>query len=260
MAALRQTAAPRRSEQDGPRPGSSRRLRRWLLRLVLVTLSLAALAVATVGALWPLTPSVGDAAQRVRADLAPHHATPLATLPNPDRVGRAVIATEDSRFYSNPGIDPFGVLRVAKGAVTGQNAGGATLEQQLAKRLYTPGGGGPFTQVEDVELAVKLDLHYSKATLLRLYLSDAYFGHGYYGLTQAAEGYFGREAGQLSWAQASLLAGLVQAPTAYDPLEHLALAKERQRHVLDRLAATGVLTRAEATAAWGAPLHLRGTR
>jgi penicillin-binding protein 1A len=90
-----------------------------------------------------------------------------------------------------------------------------------------------------------------------MYLSAIYFGNGYYGVLAASEGYFGLPPDQLSWAQASLLAGLPQAPTMLDPLQHLALARQRQSYVIDRLVATGVLTRAQAAAAAAAPLDLR---
>ncbi len=85
-----------------------------------------------------------------------------------------------------------------------------------------------------------------------MYLSEVYFGHGFYGLPAAARGYFGVAPAALSWAQASLLAGLLQAPSAYDPYRHGDLAKKRQRHVLDRLVATGTLTVPAADATYAA--------
>jgi membrane peptidoglycan carboxypeptidase len=103
----------------------------------------------------------------------------------------------------------------------------------------------------------KLEARYSKQQILEMYLAAVYFGHGFYGLPAAARGYFEVAPSRLSWAQASLLAGLVQAPTAYDPYTHLDLARSRQRHVLDRLVATRVLTSGEADAAFAAPLGLR---
>jgi penicillin-binding protein 1A len=128
------------------------------------------------------------------------------------------------------------------------DAGGATIEQQLAKMLYTDGHQGTMDRIEQVGLALKLDRTYTKAQILRMYLDTAYFGHGYYGVDAAAQGYFGRSAAHLTWPQAALLAGLVQAPTAYDPVTHPALATSRRAHVLDRLAATGALPEARASA------------
>lgn len=93
-----------------------------------------------------------------------------------------------------------------------------------------------------------------------MHLNAVYFGHGYYGLPAASRGYFGLAPADLSWTQASLLAGVVQAPSADDPLANLGRAKSRQRHVLDRLVVTHVLSAADANAAFAAPLHLRGAR
>jgi membrane peptidoglycan carboxypeptidase len=211
-----------------------------------------AAAVLLVGVAWPLTPSVGDAESRIAARLAAHGAHDPGALPVPDRVGEAIIATEDSRFRSHHGLDLLGVVRAAL-SVSNGDAGGATLDQQLAKNLWT-GDGGWLLKAEQVELSFKLEASYSKNQILEMYLSAVYFGHGYYGLPAAARGYFGVAPSDLSWAQASLLAGLVQAPSAYDPYRHPTLAKSRQGHVLDRLVATHRLTRPQAdqvlTTAW----------
>src|SRR5450759_5688117 len=82
------------------------------------------------------------------------------------------------------------------------DTGAATLEQQLAKNLYFPKNNGLFSKVAEAELALKLDAHYSKNDILRMYLAEVYFGHGFYGLPAAARGYFGVMPVQLSWAQA----------------------------------------------------------
>jgi membrane peptidoglycan carboxypeptidase len=215
----------------------------------------ALIVVATLafGLLWAVTPSVGDLQRRMADRLAAHGAADPGALPVPDRVSQALVATEDSRFYSHHGVGPRGAVR---GLLGGNEDGGATLDQQLAKLLYTPERTDVGAKIEQVILGVKIDSAYSKQQILRAYLASVYFGHGYYGLA-TAEGYFGLAPGDLSWAQASLLAGLVQAPTAYDPLVHLDLAKQRQRDVLDRLVATGVSNRAQADAAFAAPLYLR---
>ena len=224
-------------------------------------LLLAALVIApalVVAVLWPLTPSVADAEQLVDARLAAHHAPELAVLPHADRVGQALIATEDSRFFQTPGIDPISVARAGLAALTGSgDSGAATLEQQLAKNLYFPQDDGLVSKIQEAELALKLDALYSKDDVLRMYLADVYFGHGFYGLPAAAHGYFAVTPARLSWPQASMLAGLVQAPSAYDPLRYLSAGQQRQRHVLDRLVSIHVLSAAQADAAYVAPLGLR---
>lgn len=238
----------------GPhRAPTSRPRRRWPRRALGVVVTGTAAAVLLVGVAWPLTPSVGDAESRIAARLAAHGAHDPGALPVPDRVGEAIIATEDSRFRSHHGLDLLGVVRAAL-SVSNGDAGGATLDQQLAKNLWT-GDGGLLSKAEQVELSFKLEARYSKDQILEMYLSAVYFGHGFYGLPAAARGYFGVAPSDLSWAQASLLAGLVQAPSAYDPYRHPALAKSRQGHVLDRLVATHRLSRQQAdqvlTTSWG---------
>ncbi len=229
------------------------------LRTVGIVLgSLVVVAGLALVVLWQLTPSVGDLEARVTARLAAAGASDPGVLPVPDRVGQAIVATEDSRFYSDHGIDLPGAVRGLLGGLVGNpDAGGSTLDQQLAKVIYTPGRTDLGSKIEQVVLGVKIDHAYSKSQILQAYLASVYYGNGYRGLAAAARGYFGLAPADLSWAQASMLAGLVAAPSAYDPVTHLDAAKLRQRHVLDRLVATGVLTPAQADAAFRAPLHLR---
>jgi membrane peptidoglycan carboxypeptidase len=92
-----------------------------------------------------------------------------------------------------------------------------------------------------------------------MYAEVAYFGDGYYGLTAASCGYFGKEPADLNWAQAAMLAGVVNAPTADDPRTHPLAARAREAHVFDRLVAVGDLTRAQAGAAFAQPLALAPT-
>jgi membrane peptidoglycan carboxypeptidase len=223
------------------------RRRRGLRRLAGVVAALVVVGALLLAAGWVLTPSVSDADDRVAAHLAAHSATAL-TGAVPAKVAAALIATEDSRFASTPGVDPLGLVREPLGVVTGRDEGGATLEQQLAKNLYEGGSGSLVAKAEEVVLALKLDRTWTKAQILRMYLDDGYYGSGFYGLTAAAQGYFGVGPEQLTWAQASLLAGLFQAPSAYDPFVHPDAARARQAHVLDRLVTTGSLTRAAADA------------
>jgi penicillin-binding protein 1A len=205
-------------------------------------------------ALWVATPGVGDARQRTNALLRQHDAPSLAGAV-PAKVAAALVATEDSRFYSHSGLDARGALRGALSLSRGGALGGATIDAQLAKLLYTHGERGFRTAAEEVVLAVKIDAKWSKRQILSMYLDAAYYGHGAYGLTSASRSYFGVRPDALSWAQSTMLAGLVNAPSAYDPTAHFTLARDRQRHVLDRLVATHVFTRAQANAVFAAPLH-----
>jgi membrane peptidoglycan carboxypeptidase len=237
---------------QGGRPRPPRRRRRWrfLRRAVTLLAALAVVAGLVVAGLLLVAPSVANAPDLARRITAAHHAVyPGPAVPR--RFAASLVSTEDHRFYSEPGVDPLAVGRVVVGRVAGQpDQGGATLYQQLAKMLYTPGRAGVMVEGEQVLLGIKLSLTFSKPDILRMYADVAYFGHGYYGLPQAACGYFGKQPAQLSWAQASMLAGLVQAPSVYDPLANFAAARARQAHVLGRLRATGTLTAAQAARAY----------
>lgn len=233
-------------ERPAARPVRPRRRHRLLRRLLGALLALGVLGGLLLAAGWVLTPSVGDAADRVAAHLTAHDAQALSG-PVPAKVAAALISTEDSRFEETPGVDPLGLLREPLGVVTGRDEGGASLAQQLVKNLYQGGStAGVTAKAENVVLALKLDRAWSKDQILRMYLDDGYYGHGFYGLTAASAGYFGVAPAQLTWAQASLLAGLFQAPSAYDPFTHPDAARARQQHVLDRLVATGRLSRSAA--------------
>jgi len=132
------------------------------------------------------------------------------------------------------------------------------LEQQLAKNLYFPQDDGLVSKMQEAaELALKLDALYSKNDVLRMYLADVYFGHGLYRLPAAGCGPRLVAPARLSWSQATLLAGLVQAPSEYDALRYLSAGQQRQRHVLDRLVYIHVLSAAQSDAACAAPLGLR---
>ena len=256
------TAPLLRVPQAGPQPagGRSRKterpLPRWPRRALIVVLAISLAGALAFAGLMLATPSVSTAPQLAQAfDRA--HGAPYPGPPVPERFAAALVATEDHRFYSEPGFDPIAMGRVIVGRLTGQpDQGGATLYQQLAKMLYTPAGSGPGAQVEQVILGIKLDLSYSKPQLLRLYADVAYFGHGYFGLAQASCGYFGVTPERLTWPQAALLAGLMPAPGADNPVAHFTIARAREAHVLGRLVATGTLTQAQAARAYRAPLHL----
>jgi membrane peptidoglycan carboxypeptidase len=238
-------------------PGASRRRRprwaRWLRRLAALVVGVVILTGAGLLVVILTSPAVTNAPQRVQAMLAAHHA-PSDDGAIPTRLAAALLATEDSRYYHDPALDPRGVGRAVLGLVTHNgNDGGATIEQQLAKMLYAP-GTSLGAELRQVGVAFRLDQHFSKKAILALYLDASYFGDGAYGVVQAASHYFDLTPGQLSWAQASLLAGLVQAPSEYDPHGHFSLARQRQSHVLARLVATHQLTASQAAAVWHAPL------
>src|SRR5215470_1747756 len=257
--------APPGDPRSAGRPGTGaasrgrpRRRHRWLARTAVVLLGLILVGALALGGLLLVTPSVGDASARTQA-MDRQHGAAYPGPAVPARFAASLVSTEDHRFYSEPGIDVFAIGRLITGRITGRpDQGGATLYQQLAKMLYTSGRSGIVVEAEQVSLGIKLDLAYPKPQILQMYADVAYFGHGYYGLGAASCGYFGVTPAGLSWPQAAMLAGLVQAPTVDDPIAHFAAARARQAHVLGRLAATGRLTQAQAASAYRQPLDLVG--
>ena len=213
-----------------------------------------------VGLLFALTPSAGQATALARAQARQHHIA-YPGPPVPPYFAQALIATEDHRFNSDPGVDPLAMARVlVSWALRHQDQGGSTIDQQLAKNLYTGGRSGFTKDLEQMAIAVKLNRAYSRAEILRLYAEVAYYGHAYYGLQAASCGYFGRPADQLTLVQAAMLAGVVNAPTYDDPLVYPQRARSRLVHVIGRMAAVGYLTKAQETAALSAPLGLPAAR
>ena len=236
------------------RRGRRERRRRWPVRLLIAVVVLVTILAGVALLTLAVTPSAGSAPARVDALLAAHGA-PSDQGRVPGKVAQALLATEDSRYRSDAAIDPQGTVRAFWGLIThNPNEGGATIEVQLAKMLYTPRQSDPVALTEQTAIAFKLEHDFSKTRILAMYLDAAYFGDGAYGVTQAARHYFGVEPDQLSWGQAALLAGLVQAPSLYDPHGHLHAALTRRSHVLARLVAVGGLSRSDVKAVEAQPL------
>lgn len=168
----------------------------------------------------------------------------------------ATIATEDRFFYANVGVDPIAVVRalyyaVAEGEVV---SGGSTITQQVARNvLLSPEERGEKTlarKVREAVLAVEIARRYPKDKILEIYLNQIYYGNLAYGIEAASQTYFGKPATALTLAEASLLAGLPQAPAVYDPIANPDRAKKRQQVVLGLMVEAGYITPAEATSAF----------
>jgi membrane peptidoglycan carboxypeptidase len=171
---------------------------------------------------------------------------------NLDQMGKyppsAVLAAEDRNFYHHGAIDLGSTLRalVADVKSGGLSQGGSTITQQLVKiQLLTPEKSLP-RKVHEMVLAIALEQRFSKDQILTMYLNRVYFGHGAYGMGAAARTYFGKDAKDLTAAESAFLAGLIQAPTAYDPVLHFSLARQREQYVLEGMATTHALSREEA--------------
>ena len=251
---------PRPPRGQGPaRTGRTTRpprRRRWPVRIFKVLSVVIVLLAIVVGGLFLITPSVSQAPALVQEQAVQHGISYPGVQP-PARFTEALVATEDHRFYSTPGVDPLAVGRLIVGKLTGHpDQGGSTLEQQLAKNLYTSGRSGFTVEAEQVVLAVKLNMSYSKPQILQMYAEIAYYGDNYYGLRAASCGYFGTEPAQLTWPEAAVLAGVVNAPTVDDPRTNPQRSRAREVHVVARLVAVGDLTQAQGAAVLAQNLNL----
>ena len=171
---------------------------------------------------------------------------------------KALIDTEDHNFYTNPGFDVRSIVRAALVDILHHSAvqGASTITEQLAKDLYLSDQKTLTRKLQEFIIGLELARIYSKQQILDMYLNDVYLGDGATGIYAAAHAYFNESPSQLTLAQSSLLAGLPQAPSLYDPLVNLKLAKARQRVVLESMVRYGGLSPAAANAAYRAPLHL----
>ena len=158
---------------------------------------------------------------------------------------KAIVDTEDRRFYSSDGIDYVGIVRALKSDVSGGGftQGASTIEQQLVRNLYLTPQQSISRKLTEACLAVQLDKQWSKDRILDTYLNDIYFGQQAYGIEAAARAYFGVHAKDLTLEQAALLAGLPQAPSAYDPLNRPDAAKARRAEVLRAMLRAGDISR-----------------
>lgn len=204
-----------------------------------------------------ITTSDGEVLTHRAAQQSGHIAIKLL----PQHTKQALIAIEDRSFYSHNGVNVFGILRAAViNIIKGNRAqGGSTITQQLAKMLYLKPEKKFKRKVQEAMLAFWLESKYDKEKLLELYFNRAYFGAGANGIEAASQKYFDKSARYLSVAESALLAGLMKAPSAYNPLRHPKKAKARQKLVLNAMREEGYITQQQMEDASQAELGLQRT-
>ncbi len=242
---------------EGRRRG--RRIRRWLWGLLVIPLVIAGgaglLAFYLVFSSVPLPDDIA-ARSSVVLDLdgaevgglasdVTREDVPLATLPA--HVGEAVLAAEDRGFADHHGVSFTGIARalftnVRAGSV---QQGGSTITQQYIKNAELTPDQTYTRKVEEAALALKMEREFTKDEILEFYLNTIYWGRGTYGIEAAARTYFDATAGELDVNQAALLAGIIAAPEAFDPLENPERAEERRRYTLNGMLEIDALTQAE---------------
>jgi penicillin-binding protein 1A len=209
--------------------------------------------------LWVSTPDVSDVQDRV-ADLTKSYGVVLLKPDQiPDVLARAVVATEDERFYSHHGIDTVGLARAGLYDITNfcLCEGGSTITQQLVKQLYLNGSDRGYNKVVDMVLALKVETLLSKQQIIADYLSEIATGRNRYGVTEAACAYFSRPLDQLTLGEYALLAGVTQAPSVYDPTVNPDLAAQRRAEVLNAMVSEHYITPTQAQVARAEPVVAR---
>lgn len=169
----------------------------------------------------------------------------------PKQLKEAIVAAEDRRFYEHGAMDPIGVTRALIANYTAGRTveGGSTLAQQTVKNIFLSQERTMTRKIREMFLAVQLERNYTKDQILEIYLNTIYFGHGTYGLKEAAKTYFGKAPEDLNLSECAMLAGLPQAPSAYDPIDHPEEGKKRMTTVLMLMAREGYITPQEASKA-----------
>jgi penicillin-binding protein 1A len=174
---------------------------------------------------------------------------PYARIPH--TMTGAMIAVEDRRFYSHPGIDPIGIARsVLVNLRAGHNVQGAsTITQQLARNVFLTSNKTFARKGREIILALALERRFTKEALLELYLNRVYFGGGAYGIDAASRKFFGHSATRLSLEEAAIIAGLVKAPSRYAPSADADAARGRAATVIATMLDSGAITAGEAAGA-----------
>jgi penicillin-binding protein 1A len=249
-----------RSEKGTSRP--RRRVRKRRLAALLLVLFAAALLSFTFGLVRAVAseiPALDPAAQHSDVDTvvyASNGRTVLAVLRGDESrvlVGtediapimrQAIVAVEDQRFFEHNGIDVRGVARALWQDVRQQGIveGGSTITQQFVKNAYIRNEQTLARKVREAALAWQLEQRWSKDRILTAYLNTIYFGHGAYGIQQAARAYFKKSAKELTLPESALLAGIPADPSLYDPAANPRTATLRRRHVLSMMFAQGKIT------------------
>jgi Transglycosylase len=251
-------ASPSVVDSEATGPGKVRRLavRRGTV-IALAVLALALVCIMGIG--WFASPRPVGPESLIREVVARNKGVFVSLSKVAPVMRAAVVDAEDERFWRHHGIDMIGVARAFAYDVTHLtlHQGASTITEQLAKVLYLGGNDhSPWRKLEDAAIALRLEGMLSKDQILEGYLNTAYFGDGATGVGRASEQYFGVPPSRLSLSQASLLAGLVQAPSADNPYRSPEAARQRQEQVLRSMIRNGDITVDEAPRALTSPLRL----
>lgn len=196
--------------------------------------------------------------QKVKA----HHIRPLKYAQIPPTYRQAVIATEDRRFWWDPGIDPEGIARsiVVDVEKDGYLEGGSTITQQLVDNTMVKRKRSLAYKLKQMFYAIGIYDTVGKKQTFAMYANMIYFGQGAYGLYNAAETYFGKGPKNLNAGELTMLAGIPNAPSMYNPVHHYNLARQRQHIVLENMVDDGLVSRKQASNIFQMSIRLKNKK
>jgi penicillin-binding protein 1A len=206
-----------------------------------------------------VTTIYADDGETVLAEFAIEKRIPIKEQDIPKTVENALLAIEDYRYYSHPGIDPYRIAgAVFKNVTTGTSEGASTITQQLAKNLFLYKDQTYTRKVNEWMVALQIERFYTKRQILEMYMNYVFLGAGAYGFEAGARTYFGKSLKDLNLEESALLAAIPKSPE-YSPTRNLQKAETRRNVVLDQMAKYGYISSSEAAAAKAKPIKLADT-
>jgi penicillin-binding protein 1A len=174
---------------------------------------------------------------------APHSSSAVMINQVPLQLIHAVLATEDNRFYTHPGVDLLGIARATLAVIAAgkKTQGASTITMQVARHYFLTPQKTYTRKIKEILLALKIEYTFSKNKILELYLNTAYFGHDAYGICAAARVYYHKPLDALTLPEMAMIAGLLQAPSRVNPITNKPAAIKRRNHVLKRMLRAGYI-------------------
>ena len=221
-------------------------LKKFLIVIILIVLSILALLIGQGYKMYKEAISTMPLSQKVESIKSQKDYTSLSEIPKIYTV--AVISVEDHRFEKHHGIDVIAIARAAFNDIRTMSLveGGSTITQQLAKNIYFTQEKKITRKIAEVFMSYEIEKNYSKDEILELYVNTIYYGNNYYNIKSASLGYFDKLPKDLNSSECTMLAGIPNAPSVYNPKVSPRLARERQKQVIDKMIKYGKLSEGKA--------------
>lgn len=221
-------------------------LKKFLIVIILIVLSILALLIGQGYKMYKEAISTMPLSQKVESIKSQKDYTSLSEIPKIYTV--AVISVEDHRFEKHHGIDVIAIARAAFNDIRTMSLveGGSTITQQLAKNMYFTQEKKITRKIAEVFMSYEIEKNYSKDEILELYVNTIYYGNNYYNIKSASLGYFDKLPKDLNSSECTMLAGIPNAPSLYNPKASSKLAKQRQKQVIQKMIKYGNLNKEDA--------------